>query len=246
MQPNPFAPAVPAEPQQQAPAPGANPFAPVTPAAPAAPAVAPVQWHQPAAPAPAQQWQQPTAPAHAGPPPIIGQLASAPAPVVGEGRGANLADMYGRLVILFPLSIDRVPRNAQYITAEQRAQGNVDQDRLTATVVVLDSGPGTPPGGFIDWGGKPYTPGGAPHDKRDALPYVRKGMWINQSRLISQCRNSIPAPGQPSSPVVGRVTKTGPEHNAPWYLIGATDAEVQLAQTYLNLVQQGQYPHPLG
>lgn len=234
MQPNPFAPAVPAAEPVAAPAPAqANPFAAAA----------------PAAPAPVQQWQQPAAPvappAPQAPPQAFGRLASAPAPVVGEGRGAGLADMYGRLVIMFPLAIENVPRNAQFVTAEDRAQGNVNQDRLTATIVVLDSGPGTPPGGFIDWGGKPYAPGGAPHDKRDALPYVRKGMWINQSRLISQCRASVPSPGQPSSPVVGRVSKTGPEHNAPWYLIGASDAEVQLAQTYLNLVQQGQYPHPL-
>jgi hypothetical protein len=268
-QPNPFAAAAPAGPEPAppaAPAPMANPYAqqaaPVQAyAPPAAVPAAPNPFGQavPVAPAPqygapvqqqapAQQWAQPVQqsnPAPPAPPQAFGQLQSAPAPVVGEGRGAKLADMYGRLVVIFPLAIDTVARNPQFITAEQRAQGNVTQDRLTATVVVLDQGPGTAPGGFIEWGGAPHQLGGAPHDKRDPLPYVRKGMWINQSRLISQCRPSVPAPGQPSSPVVGRLAKTGPEANAPWYLVGASDAEVQLAQTYLNLVAAGQYPHPL-
>jgi hypothetical protein len=255
--PNPFAqqqaaPAAPAAPnpyaQQQAPA-APQAYAPPAPSyapqgyapqgyASQAPAAAPVQAYAPPAPA--------TAPQAA--PPVLdpGRLASAGAPVVGEGRGAKLPDMYGRLVVFFPLSIARVPRNPQFITAEQRASGNTDQDRLTATVVVLDGGrlgDMTP----IAFGGAPHALPPTPHTDSAPLPYVRKAMWINQSRLISQLRDSLPAgPGQAPGMVAGRLAKAGPQNNDPWYLIGATAEEIDLVTTYLNLVAAGQYPHPLG
>lgn len=175
-----------------------------------------------------------------------GALASAPPPVIAEGKGPKLPDMYGRLVLIFPLAMARVPRNPQYITPEQRAAGNVEQDRLTATVVILDSGKGSQPGGTISWGGAPYALPPTPHTNHDPLPYVRKGMWINQSRLISQLVPFLPAgQGQPGGMVAGRLVKTGPEHNAPWYLEGADEQELALARTYLDLVGRGAYAHPL-
>jgi hypothetical protein len=173
-------------------------------------------------------------------------LGATPAPVVGEGKGPKLNDMYGRLVLVFPQAIATVPRRPEHITQEQRAAGNVNQERLTATVVVLDSGKGTPPGGVIQWGGAPYALPATPHTNTDPLPYVRRGMWLNQSRLLSQLIPFLPsAPGQPSGMVAGRLVKTGPESNAPWYLESATEDELNLARTYLGLVGNGQYPHPL-
>lgn len=244
--PSPFGPAVP---QQQAspPAPAAQPQY-------GAPQQQVQQWagtpqYAPQAPAqqapPAQQWQAPAAPA-AGPPPSFGPATSAPAPVVGGGAGPDLPAMYSRLVIMFPLAIERVPRNPKYITPEQRAKGNVEEDRMTATVIVLDNGPGTPPGqGVLSWGGNPHAMGGSPHTNHDPLPYVRKGMWISQTRLVSQGRGLIPAGGSPATPMVGRLARTGPENNAPWYLVGATPAELAIADQYLQAVAAGHLPHPL-
>jgi len=233
---NPF---LPAQPQQQPAQPAApvNPFGAPAPAAPQPqPFSFPMQPQQ-AAPAPAAT--------QAAPPALdMGRLASAPAPVVGEGTGARLKDMFGRLVLVFPLSLQRVPRNPQFITQEQRASGNVEQDRLTATVVVLDDGQGgqSP----IAFGGDPYSLPPKPHTESAPLPYVRKGMWINQSRLISQLRDSLPAaPGQAPGMIAGRVTKAGPNQNDPWYLIGANEQEVTLVRQYLEAVQAGHFPHPL-
>lgn len=247
---NPFAAA------QQAPAPAPAPAAPQAYAGPqqqyAAPAApqAPQQWQQAPAAAPAQQWQAPAAPQqqaqYAAPPALDpAALNAAPAPSSGGAQGAKLPDMYGRLALFFPQSLARVPRNPQHITPEQRAAGNVEQDRLTATVVVLDSGPGTRPGGTIEWGGNPHALGGSPHTNSDPLPYVRKSMWINQTRLIEQLRAYLPAPGGVPGMVVGRISKNGPANNDPWYLAPASPDEIALAQTYLGLVGQGAYPHPL-
>ena len=230
MQPhNPFAQQGAPAPEQQQAAPAANPYAQQ-------------QAQQYAAPAAAAPVQQQYAPA--GAPPALGAVANAPAPVVGDGKGAALPDMYGRLVVIFPFKLERVQRRPEHITAEQRAAGNTEQDRMTATVVVLDDGQG----GFtpIAYGGKPYALGGTPHTDSAPLPYVRKGMWLNQSRLISQLTASMPAPGGWPSPVCGRIVKTGPEANAPWYLAAATDADLALVNQYMQLVTAGQYPHPLG
>lgn len=241
-----YAPAQPVAPQQYAPPAGGNPFAPQQQYA--APAPGAVQAYAPPA-APVQQYApQQQAPAA---PPQLGTLAAAPPPVAGGGRGPKLPDMYGRLVIAFPHSLKRVPRRPEHITAEQRAAGNVDQDQMTVTFVVLDSGPGTPPGtGFIDFGGAPHALPPTPHTDREMLPYIRKGMWINQSRLIGQLRDFMPGAansGPHGSPgmVCGRLVKTGPESNAPWFLTTATAEELTTAGQYLSLVAEGRYPHPL-
>lgn len=232
---NPFA--NPYTPTAPAPAGPVNPFAnPVpVPAVPTFPgALSPQEMTQVAAPAPA------TAP----PALDFGRLTSAAAPVVGEGRGAALADMYGRLVLFFPLALQRVPRNPQFISQEQRARGDVDQDRLTATIVVLDDGQGGQQP--IAYGGKPYAMPPSQHTDQAPLPYIRKAMWINQSRLISQLRDGVPsAPGQAPGMIAGRIAKVGPAPTDPWYLIGATEPEVALVRQYLELVQAGQQPHPL-
>jgi hypothetical protein len=240
---NPFGAGVPAQP-----APQGNPYAQPAPQAYQPPAQQPAYAPQPQVPAtyapPAQQ--QAPAQVPSGPPPAlnVGDLRGAGAPPpMGDGRGAKLADMYGRLVLVFPLAIGRRPRNPQYITAEQRARGDLDQDQLTATVVVLDDGNG----GMqpIAFGGAPYKLPPVPHTESSPLPYVRKAMWITQSRVIGQLRESLPQPGGAPGMVIGRVVKAGPQGNDPWFLQGATEADLRLGGQYLELVQQGVYPHPL-
>ncbi|MDQ8047098.1 MAG: hypothetical protein REI11_21000, partial [Patulibacter sp.] len=221
-----YAPPAPAAQQPTA----ANPFA----GAATAPAYSPA----------ASYAQQPPVQQHAAPPPALGQAVAAGAPIAGGGKGAALADMFGRLVMFFPLKLETVPRNPQYITDEQRRTGNVTQERLTATVVVLDDGQG----GMqpIQWGGKPYALPPSPHTNSDPLPYLRQGMRINQTQVIGQLTGALPqGPGATPGIVVGRVTKRGPAQNDPWYLITATQQEVDLANQYLALVQAGTYPHPL-
>lgn len=179
----------------------------------------------------------------------LNRLSSAPAPIIGEGGGAKLNDMFGRLLLLFPLRLDRVPEfkssNGQ---TDQNRRPSADglRNQITATVVVLDDGNGghSP----IQWGGDIYAPPQLqkPHTDSAPLPYVRKAMWLSQSRLISQLRDSLPTtPGQAPGMIAGRLSKAGNGPTDAWYLIGATEQEVALVRTYLELVQAGQYPHPL-
>lgn len=219
---NPFAPAVP---QQAPPAAPGNPFA-----SPAAAAPAASQAYAPPATAPAPTLD-------------LSRLAPAPAPIVGEAGGADLEAMFGRLLLIFPLQIERVP---PYKGQEVRSADGM-RDRLTATVVVLDDGRGgqSP----IQWGGNLYGPPSQqrPHTDSAPLPYIRKAMWLNQSRLISQLRGELPTPANGNVPgmIAGRLSRAGQETNAAWYLIGATEAEVALVRQYLEAVQAGHVPHPL-
>jgi len=278
--PNPFAQNVPAneQPAQQQPAP--NPFAQQqaapaaqSPAAPNpfvqqqapqqqyaapqayAPAAAPPPaygpYGQPAQQAPQQQYAPAPAPApqqQYAAPAALGQATAPPPPPPSGGKGATVPDMYGRLVLIFPHIVQTVPRRPQHITDEQRARGDVNQERMTATVVVLDDGQG----GMqpIAFGGNPHVLGGRPHDQSAPLPYVRKGMWINQSKVIAQLTDYLPGrsmagPSGAPGAAVGRLVKEGPEQNAAWYLTTPNEQELGLANTYLGLVAQGQYPHPL-
>lgn len=247
-QPNPFgqpqvAPAAPAASQAYAqPSPFGQgiqqaPAAPATPSPFGQPAVSP-QAYAPAAPQ--------AAPAQAPAPMNLGQLGVAPPPEPSGGTGADLVAMYSRLVIVFPSKVEIVQRAERFITPEQRAKGNTTQEKMTATVVVLDSGPGTPPGtGVIQWGGNPSPIGGTPHTNQDPLPYVRKGMWLRQTQLIGQLRSYLPQNGVQGI-CVGRVAKAGPETTDAWYLTtDITPADLATAQTYLDLVAQNRYPHPL-
>lgn len=233
---NPF---LPAQPQQQAPAPATptgNPFAAPAPATPQGYGTAlGVQ-------APVQQYA-PQAPATPAPGFDLSRLASASVPIVGEGRGPKHKDMYGRLLLFFPLSEENVPRKPEYITPEQRAKGQLTQQQITATVVVLDDGKGGQEP--IGWGGNPYVPGGQPHTDFAPLPYVRKAMWWNQTRILSQLRPALPGPDGRPGMIAGRLAQTEPRQNAPWYLIGATEPEVTLVRQYLEAVQAGHFPHPL-
>jgi hypothetical protein len=241
-------------PAQSQPAP-VSPFGQQPPAQAPAPQQQPQQWGAGVATYPAQQ-QPAQAPAPAAPaawqpqgaPPALNaaSVASAPVATGGGGQGPELPDMYSRLVIVFPQSIETVPRNPKFITDQQRAAGNITQDRMTATIVILDSGPGTQPGGTIAWGGAPHEIPPRPHTNNDPLPYIVKNKWISQTRLIQQCRPFLPTgPGQAPGIVAGRPAKTGPAHNDPWYLVGASPEELALVQKYIELVMAGHYPHPL-
>lgn len=245
---NPFA--QPAAAPVQPAAPAANPYA--QPAAPAAVPANPFGTGVPAQPAyqsaapQAYAPAQPAATVPQGPPPALnmGGLASAPPPAPDGARGAKLADMYGRLTLIFPLSITRQQRNAKFITPEQRQRGDLEQDRLVATVVVLDDGQG----GMqpIGHGGAPYALPPVAHTESSPLPYVRKAMWITQTKLIEQLRSALPTtPGGAPGMICGRVIKAGPAQNDPWYLQGATEGELGLAGQYLQLVQAGTCEHPL-
>jgi hypothetical protein len=240
----------PPAPQQQAPA--GNPFAQQQAAPQAYAPPAPQQYapQQQAAPAPsyAPPAQQYSAPAPQGVP-ALGTASAPPPPVSAGGKGAKIADMYGRLVIIFPLAFQRVPKNATFVTDADRAAGNLEQDRMTATVVVLDGGSvgNMQP---IGWGGKPHGLPPTPHTEFSPLPYVRKGMWINQSQVIGQCLAYLPGrerggPNGAPGAVVGRLVKTGPQQNDAWYVTTPTDEELNLANQYLQLVSAGQFPHPL-
>lgn len=265
---NPFD--IPQQPAQQQPA--ANPFGPPAQQQPPAHVQQPVQAYAPpmqqqapqyAAPAPATPMQQqyaptaehspsyapapaiPSRPAGGAPPALDpNALGAAPAPEVGAG-GADLVAMYGRLVLVLPMKIETVPRSEKYITPEQRAQGNTTQEKLTATVVVLDDGQmGITP---IAFGGAPHELPPRPHTESAPLPYVRKAMWIRQSRLISQLRDKLPtAPGQAPGMALGRVVKAGPAANDPWELTtNVSQAEIDLGTKYLQGVAVGHFPHPL-
>lgn len=235
--------APPAAPQQGAP----NPFAAQQQAAPAyAPHPAPQGPYGQTAPV--QQHYAP-APQQGGTLPALGTASAPPPPAPGGGKGAKFDAMYGRLILVFPISLTSVPKNPQFVTDADRASGNVNQERMTATVVVLD-------GGSVDnmtplaWGGNPHALGGSPHTNSDPLPYVRKGMWINQSQVIGQCSPYLPGrerggPNGAPGVAVGRIVKTGPQQNDPWYLTTPTEAELALANSYLGLVSEGRFPHPL-
>lgn len=241
---NPFGTAVP---QQQYAPPAANPYAvPGTGAYGPPPGVSHMEhvaMQQAYAP-PATPVQQ-AAPAAAPPALDPSMLRGAPAPIVGEGRGAKLAHMYGRLVLVFPLSITTKPRNPQFITPEQRQRGDLTQEQVTATFVVLDDGRG----GMqpIAFGGDPTAFPPVPDNESAPLPYVRKALWVTQSRVISQLRDFLPnaATGQPGGMICGRVVKTGPARNDPWYIAGASDAEIHIVQQYMQAVAGGHCPHPL-
>jgi hypothetical protein len=168
--------------------------------------------------------------------------AAPPPPPSGDGKGAKWSDMYGRLVLVFPLSFETKPKNPRFITDVDRAAGNVMQEQITATVVVLDDGQGgnTP----ISWGGSPMPP--VPPTDHAPLPYVRKAMWISQSKIIAQLKPNLPTvPSGAPGMVLGRVFKAGNEHNSPWYLEPATEVDITRAGQYLDLVAAGTFPHPL-
>lgn len=238
---NPFAQPAPQQPQSAPPAAphqGGNPFGPPAQAQP----MQQQSFAPPAAPAP----QAYAAPQQAAAPPsaTIGGFRKPEAPTVGGGQGADLVAMYGRLVLMFPLSLATVARNPKFITEDQRARGDVMQPRMTATIVVLD---GSNP---IPFGGNPYAMPPEAHTKSEPLPHVSKALWISQSKLIEQCQPALTVAGQTGAGsdgamTLGRLLRGGTEANSPWILGDATEADEAIAMYYLEGVRSGQFPHPL-
>jgi hypothetical protein len=237
---NPFGPA--AQPQ----AAPANPFGP---AAAPAPQAAPPAFAPPAQVAPeaygtpgqpgSSQWPAGAQPAAA---PTLASSFSKPAPVTsGGGQGADLKAMYGRLVLVIPIKIERgIPSNFKSATGEAQLQ-----DRMTATFIVLDGG--SP----IAFGGDMYAMPQKPHDKSEPLPHVSKGLWVSQSKLIEACEPALrvaatSGPGSTSEALVlGRLLKNGTDKNSAWILGEYTPQDQQIAEYYLSGVKSGQFVNPL-
>lgn len=239
-QSNPFAPGVPTE------APPANPFA--RPATEPAPAQQQFPFPTPqAAVATAPAAYAPPAPAAApaAAPPALGQVGSVGAPPPSGADGADLWAMFGWLVMVLPTHLETVQKPAQYITDRDRANGNLTRERITANVVVLRGPTGTETS--LPWGGDPRAlpVGSKPHTHNDALPYVRKAMWLS-GKLVAQVKSGLPASvGAAPSPLIGRVMKDGPDKTDPWYLAPVGAEDLNLAQQYLAAVAAGHVPHPL-
>lgn len=198
-------------------APAPAPVAAPTPYTPPAPATAPAPQFAAPAPTPA-----PVAPAASGDP--FGD----PAPQAA--RGPRLREMYGRLVLITPKLVERVPARDEKARAQSH-DGKVD--RMTADVVILDGGP-------CAYGGEPEKPGGAPHDKVAQPPHRNRDMFISSAGLISQCRDALAKrqAGQPGM-VLGRLrvgAAKQADYNPPWLLDPATDADKAIARAYLATI----------
>jgi hypothetical protein len=212
MQPNPFMPTAPQQPQ-------GNPYQqqPVAPAAPANPYQQPQQY-APAAPA-QQQYQQPqqqAAPAGNGLVARPGAYSTPPPP--SEGGSANMpkvADLQGRLLIIMPERL------------ESGVTGKFGiQDRMTCTVVVLDGGP-------LSWGG--MQPG--QQRMTEQVPYVVKGLWISQAKLREQLAEPLAMRlrGEPGL-ALGRLWKTGTGGNDPYVLAQPSPQDAAMYDQYVSQV----------
>ena len=214
----PPAPAPAGNPYAQPPAPVGNPYA--QPAA--APAPQYQGWPQNSAPAPTNLVAQP------------GKFNNPPPPSAsGGGARPRLLDMYGRLLIILPEHIQRGLPSRFMNNGQPQLQ-----DKLTATVIVLDSGdPNNGP--KLAFGGEPEKgpAGKGPHTQFVDVPYVVKGLWINQSKLIEQLEESLAQRlrGEPGL-ALGRLWKVGSAQNDPWVLAPAQPADVALYDRYVSQV----------
>jgi hypothetical protein len=197
-------------PQQQPAAPAHNPFAPAAPQQ-------PQYTQQPAQNpyAPAQQAAQ-----QAAAPQFNGFMKPGEPPAVGAGNMPKVSDLQGRLLLVMP---ERVERNVP--SRFQGRDGGVQyQDKMTCTVIVLDGGP-------LQWGGT--QPGSARQQQQ--VPYVVKGMWIQQKGLVAQLEDAL-ALRQQGGPgiVLGRLWKTGTAQNDPYVLAEPQPQDEQVAQQYVS------------
>lgn len=244
-QPNPFMPRDPnaqqaPAPQPQAPQQYAPPVAPPQPQqgnpyaqqqAPAPQAYAPPQQPQYA---PTQQgWPQgavaaPTAQAASNLVARPGQFVTPPPPSSGGGARPRLLDMYGRLLLVLPEHIARGVAS-RFLNRDGSPQ---TQDKLTATVIVLDGGP-------LAFGGEPEKgpAGKGQHTQTADVPYVVKGLWINQSKLIEQLEEALAMRlrGEPGL-ALGRLWKVGQAQNDPWVLAAPTPEDAAVYDRYVSQV----------
>ena len=157
--------------------------------------------------------------------PAGGDVFDDPAPQ--RPRGPRPQELYGRLVLIIPKLVERVPSN------DEKAPAGTMVDRMTADVIVLDGGP-------LHYGGKPEKLPPIPHDKVAQIPFRQPSMYVSAVGIVSQCRDALAKRerGEPGM-VVGRWmtgVQTDPKKQAPYLLEKATDADKALARAYLQTV----------
>lgn len=155
----------------------------------------------------------------------------------------RVRDLEGRLLLILP---ERLERGVVSKTLKNKdASGNlvpVIQDKLTATVVVLDGGP-------VHYGGSPEALQSSqrkPHDKVAEVPWKIRSMWIQNVGLISQSeiamlnverrnRGLALEPGAVTM-VLGRLYQSEPATNpqGSWLVSEPTDEDKALARAWLR------------
>lgn len=199
-----------------------NPFLPAQPqpmAAPQNPYQQPVA--QPMQPQYAPQTQYSGQPSGSGLVAQPGQFVPIGAPPAdASGNMPKLSDLTGRLILFLPERLERgVPSQFKNDDGSPRSQ-----DRLTATLVVLDGGP-------VVWGGQ--TP--AKPRQQEQIPYVAKAFWISQSKIISQLDAALQLRLSGGAGLaIGRLWKTGTEQNSPYVLQEPNAQDVQIYNQYVS------------
>lgn len=221
-QPNPF---MPAPPTQQPP----NPYV-TNPPAPTGP-----YGQQPQAPVNPYA-QQPVQPQNGGSPWPQGATAGAPGlvaapgqfvrpaapPPPGQGAGAKVSDLKGRLLIVLPESV-RYGVPSKFNNADGTAK---TQDIMIATVIVLDGGP-------LRWGATPQNPAG----KVENVPHVIKGCWIPQTGLIVQLDPALKMRQSGQAGIaLGRLWQVGNAQTDPYVLAEPSPEDVQVYNQYVSQV----------
>lgn len=143
-------------------------------------------------------------------------------PADAAGNIPRLSDLTSRLLLFLPERLESaVPSKFRNDDGSVRTQ-----PRMTATVIVLDGGP-------VIWGGQtPEKP-----RMQEQVPYVIKGMWINQTKIISQLDAALQLrlSGGPGL-AIGRLWKTGTEQNSPYVLQEPSAQDVQIYNQYVSAV----------
>lgn len=215
-------------------------------APPVQPAQYPPQTAQPvyAPPAPAGYPSTPPTPAQPASGAYSGQQTQpygddpfgGPAPQTLRPR---VRDLEGRLLLILP---ERLERGVVSKTLKNTDGSPVIQDRLTASVVVLDGGP-------VHYGGSPDARQSSqrkPHDKVAEVPWKIRSMWIQNVGLISQSeiamlnverrnRGLSLEPGAVTM-VLGRLYQSEPTTNpeGSWLVSQPTDEDKALARNWLR------------
>lgn len=230
---NPFIPAAPA-PQQQPAAP-ANPYAQQQPAAPPNtytqqnPYAQPQQqnpYAQQAAPQP-QYTQQPQQMPGNGLVARPGQFLAPPPPSAsGSGNLPSIGDLQGRLLIIMPES---VRRNVPSKFAGQNGAAQT-QDQMTCTIIVLADG------GVNSLQFMPKQNGQPTGQMQTVqLPYVIKGKWITQRKLVEQLEEALAMRLRGEAGLVfGRLWKAGTGNNDPYVLATPQPHEVEVYNQYVT------------
>jgi len=156
-----------------------------------------------------------------------GDLFGAAAP---QGDYPRMRDLYGRLVMIAPISIER--------NRPSTIEPGKTEDRLTADVIVL---PGGREDGPLAYGGAPEKMPPTPHTKSQDIGdgWLIESMWVNQKAIVSGCRDALRnrASGNGQSIMVLGVLGFGknakPGQAAPYILEPFTSAQADIARRYL-------------